>query len=146
MKSITWGDDIYRAILLNTFCILSKSYLLGPGKNWSDSEAAHEARLPGLLGLKSGMKALDVGCGVGGPMRTIASTSGAEVTGITINEYQVKRGEYHNKKVSPQHLYWLCNASQSSCDRLAPRILVAWLAMMIWSLDYVGCISYDLYL
>ena len=32
-------------------------------------------------------------------MRTIASTSGAEITGITINDYQVKRGEYHNGKV-----------------------------------------------
>ena len=46
------------------------------------------------------MKGLDVGCGVGGPMRTIASTSGAEITGITINDYQVKRGEYHNGKVT----------------------------------------------
>ena len=33
-------------------------------------------------------------------MRTIASTSGAEITGITINDYQVKRGEYHNGKVT----------------------------------------------
>jgi len=70
------------------------------GKDWAASEAAHEARLPGILGLKSGMKALDVGCGVGGPMRTIASTSGAEVTGITINDYQVNRGKYHNQKVT----------------------------------------------
>ena len=45
------------------------------------------------------MKALDVGCGVGGPMRTIACTSGAEITGITINQYQVQRGEHHNSKV-----------------------------------------------
>jgi 24-methylenesterol C-methyltransferase len=71
------------------------------GKDWASSEAAHEARLPGILGLRAGMKALDVGCGVGGPMRTIASTSGAEVTGITINEYQVNRGKYHNQKVRP---------------------------------------------
>lgn len=42
---------------------------------------------------------LDVGCGVGGPMRTIASTSGAEVTGITINGYQVSRAKHHNTKV-----------------------------------------------
>jgi hypothetical protein len=43
--------------------------------------------------------ALDCGCGVGGPMRTIAATSGGNVTGITINAYQVKRANYHNEKV-----------------------------------------------
>jgi len=69
-----------------------------PGKDLKASEAAHEARLAALLQLKPGMKALDCGCGVGGPMRTIAATSGAHVTGITINEYQVGRAKYHNAK------------------------------------------------
>ena len=45
------------------------------------------------------MKCLDCGCGVGGPLRTIASVSGAHITGITINEYQVSRAKYHNEKV-----------------------------------------------
>ena len=71
-----------------------------PGKNWKQSEAAHEARIPAILGLKPGQKCLDCGCGVGGPMRTIASTSGAQVTGITINEYQVQRAKHHNNVVS----------------------------------------------
>lgn len=61
-----------------------------PGKNWASSEAAHEARVAATLGLKPGMKCLDVGCGVGGPMRTIAAVSGAHITGITINQYQVR--------------------------------------------------------
>jgi sterol 24-C-methyltransferase len=38
------------------------------------------------LGAGKGMKVLDVGCGVGGPMRNIARFSGADVTGVTINE------------------------------------------------------------
>lgn len=42
-----------------------------------------------LLELKPGQKVLDVGCGVGGPMRAVASYSQAHVTGITINDYQV---------------------------------------------------------
>jgi hypothetical protein len=61
-----------------------------PGKTWAASEAAHEARVAAALGLKPGMRCLDVGCGVGGPMRTIAAVSGAHVTGITINQYQVR--------------------------------------------------------
>ena len=43
--------------------------------------------------LKPGMKCLDVGCGIGGPMRTIAAASGAHVTGITINDYQARGSE-----------------------------------------------------
>ena len=52
-----------------------------------------------VLGLKPGHRVIDVGCGVGGPMRTVASTSGARVTGLTINDYQVSRATYHNSKV-----------------------------------------------
>ena len=40
----------------------------------------------------SGKRLLDVGCGVGGPYRNIAKFTGADVTGITLNEYQVQRG------------------------------------------------------
>ena len=71
-----------------------------PAKDWKASEAAHEARIAAVIGLKPGMKCLDCGCGVGGPMRTIASVSGAHVTGITINEYQVQRAKHHNNVVS----------------------------------------------
>ncbi|EFJ51011.1 hypothetical protein VOLCADRAFT_103647 [Volvox carteri f. nagariensis] len=69
-----------------------------PNKDLRASEAAHEARIAALLRLKPGMKALDCGCGVGGPMRTVASVSGAHVTGITINQYQVDRAKHHNAK------------------------------------------------
>ncbi|GFR46821.1 hypothetical protein Agub_g8457 [Astrephomene gubernaculifera] len=69
-----------------------------PNKDLRASEAAHEARVAALLRVKPGMKVLDCGCGVGGPMRTIASVSGAHVTGITINQYQVDRATRHNEK------------------------------------------------
>jgi len=49
------------------------------------------------LGLKPGMKVLDVGCGVGGPMMEISRFSGASVVGINNNAYQVSRGERHIK-------------------------------------------------
>lgn len=61
------------------------------GKGVAPAEVAHETRVADILGLKPGLKALDVGCGVGGPLRTIAAHSGAHVTGVTINEYQVQR-------------------------------------------------------
>jgi sterol 24-C-methyltransferase len=51
------------------------------------------------LALRSGIgpdtKALDVGCGVGGPMRNMQIFTGADITGVTINEYQVKVGNQY---------------------------------------------------
>ena len=48
--------------------------------------------------MKPGMKVLDVGCGVGGPMRNMAVFSGSNIEGITINAYQVKIGNQYNEK------------------------------------------------
>lgn len=78
-----------------------------PGKSVGASEAAHESRIAAVLDAQPGYNVLDVGCGVGGPMRTIASTSGAHVTGVTINDYQVSRATYHNQKLG---LSELCEA------------------------------------
>lgn len=43
------------------------------------------------MGINKSDHVLDVGCGVGGPAREIARFTGAHITGITINEYQVER-------------------------------------------------------
>lgn len=61
------------------------------GESFDASLARHEFFLAHALGLKPGMKALDVGCGVGGPMRAIARFSGAGVVGVNNNDYQIKR-------------------------------------------------------
>jgi cyclopropane fatty-acyl-phospholipid synthase-like methyltransferase len=46
--------------------------------------------LPHTLHLtEKGQKILDVGCGVGGPAREVARFSGAHVTGLNNNAYQV---------------------------------------------------------
>lgn len=69
-----------------------------PGKSHKDATRVHEERVADLISAKPGSKILDVGSGVGGPMRAIAAHSRANVVGITINEYQVKRARQHNKK------------------------------------------------
>ncbi|KAI8819245.1 S-adenosyl-L-methionine-dependent methyltransferase [Fimicolochytrium jonesii] len=53
--------------------------------------AQHEDFLALKLGLKPGMQCVDVGCGVGGPLREIAKFSGATITGLNNNAYQVER-------------------------------------------------------
>eukprot|EP00741_Cyanophora_paradoxa_P024439 tig00022075_g23596.t1 len=62
------------------------------GESFEMSIARHEQWLALKMGLKPGMKVLDVGCGVGGPARTIARFSGANVVGLNLNDYQIKRG------------------------------------------------------
>jgi sterol 24-C-methyltransferase len=61
------------------------------------SLARHEHYLALRLGLGSGMKALDVGCGVGGPMRAIARFSGASIDGVNNNTHQLAKLREYNR-------------------------------------------------
>ena len=62
------------------------------GESFNQAIARHEYYLAGRLGVKQGDKVLDVGCGIGGPLRNIARFTRADITGVTLNEYQVLRG------------------------------------------------------
>nr|XP_043610143.1 24-methylenesterol C-methyltransferase 3-like [Erigeron canadensis] len=75
-----------------------------PGKSNLESTKIHEQMAVDLIEVKPGQKIIDVGCGVGGPMRAIAAHSKCKVVGITINDYQVKRTKAHNKKAGLDHL------------------------------------------
>jgi len=68
------------------------------------SLARHEFFLALRLGLRPGLRVLDVGCGVGGPMRAIARFSGASIEGINTNAYQVRRGIEQTRAAGLQHL------------------------------------------
>ena len=48
--------------------------------------------------MRRGDKVLDVGCGVGGPLREIAAFTGASVTGLNNNAFQISRGEAMNRR------------------------------------------------
>lgn len=74
------------------------------GESFAASLARHEQFLALRAGLKPGMKALDLGCGVGGPMRCIARFSGANVVGINNCAYQVKRCNILNERYGLAHL------------------------------------------
>jgi len=50
------------------------------------------------MGIKEGMRVLDVGCGVGGPAREIAKFSGAHITGLNNNDYQIDRATQYAAK------------------------------------------------
>jgi len=67
------------------------------GESFEASIIRQETAIAETIGLKPGMNALDVGCGVGGPLRNIVKHTGGYVTGITINDYQVERCNKLNK-------------------------------------------------
>ena len=66
------------------------------GEAFDASIARHEQWLAAKLALAPGMRVLDVGCGVGGPMRAIARFSGATIVGVNNNDYQIARGTKQN--------------------------------------------------
>jgi sterol 24-C-methyltransferase len=55
------------------------------------------------IGLKPGMKVLDVGCGVGGPAREIAKFTDAHITGLNNNDYQIDRATRYAEKEGLSH-------------------------------------------
>lgn len=56
--------------------------------DYKDTDEAREGSTPSM----ANVKIIDVGCGIGGPMRNICKFTGADVTGLTLNQYQVDRG------------------------------------------------------
>lgn len=64
-----------------------------PGESLVASQQRHDRELGELLRLRPGMKVADIGCGVAGPLVTIANSTGASITGINFNAIQIRRGK-----------------------------------------------------
>jgi len=78
----------------------AKSFHFAPrfkGESFDSSLARSEHFFALKLGLAPGMKVLDVGCGVGGPMRSIARFSGANIEGVNNNDYQLAKLQQYNE-------------------------------------------------
>jgi len=73
-------------------------------ESFDASLARAEHYLALRLGLQAGMRVLDVGCGVGGPMRSIARFSDATVEGVNNNDYQLEKVRSHNEEAGLGHL------------------------------------------
>jgi sterol 24-C-methyltransferase len=62
-------------------------------ESFNESIRRHEYQLAACLGVFGPTAhVLDVGCGIGGPMRNIARFLQCRITGVTLNPYQVQRG------------------------------------------------------
>ncbi|KAG9041765.1 Delta(24)-sterol C-methyltransferase [Tulasnella sp. UAMH 9824] len=68
------------------------------GEAFKQSLARHEHYLAAQMGLKPGMRVLDVGCGIGGPAREIARFTDANITGLNNNDFQIGRARRYTAK------------------------------------------------
>ena len=66
------------------------------GETFYESLIRYEHYLAAKGGFHEGQRLIDMGCGVGGPLRNIARFTGAQVTGINNNAYQIRRAKRYD--------------------------------------------------
>ncbi len=86
-----------------------------PGQNRADATTRMYRRVAELLELAPNKLALDLGCGVGGMLRYLASHSGANITGITLGENEVQQA---NQLIDRDGLGGLCRVVQGDCQTM----------------------------
>ncbi len=77
---------------------------LSPGESLEDSIVRHQRLMIGKLQLQEGMTVIDVGCGVGGPMRRVARESGVRVVCLNNNEQQLEKAKRRNVEAGLDHM------------------------------------------
>lgn len=125
-KSIEKREKEYHAMVTHFYNLVTDFYEYGWGQSFhfaprKKGETFNESilRAEYYLAARSGMtdksKVIDVGCGVGGPMRNIHHFTGADITGVTLSEYQVRVG---NKYCAQKGIDDKCRLVQGDFQQL----------------------------
>lgn len=93
-----WGESLHFAPL-------------SPRESVEDSKARHQRLMISKLELREGMTVIDVGCGIGGPMRRVVQEAGVRVLGVNSNEIQIERARELNAEAGIDHMveFLACN-------------------------------------
>ena len=86
-----WGDSLHFAPLSS-------------GESLEDSKARHQRLMISSLDLQEGMTVIDIGCGIGGPMRRVASEGGVRVVGVNSSDVQLKKAKRLNEAAGLDHM------------------------------------------
>ena len=78
-----WGESLHFAPL-------------SPTESLEDSKTRHQRLMIDKLDLREGMDVIDVGCGLGGPMRRVVGEGGVRVLGVNNNELQLEKAKALN--------------------------------------------------
>lgn len=84
---------------------------LQEGEKLTDAILRHERLMIQKLGLTAESNVIDVGCGTGGPMRTVAKETSAQVMLVNINAKQLAKAKAHNEIAGLEH-----QATYQQCD------------------------------
>ena len=93
-----WGESLHFAPL-------------APHETLEDSKIRHQRLMIDKLDMKQGMTVVDVGCGIGGPMRRVVRETGVRVVGININKIQLEKARKLNAEAGLDHMidYLACS-------------------------------------
>ncbi len=86
-----WGESLHFAPL-------------SPLESLEDSKTRHQRLMIAKLELREGMTVIDVGCGIGGPMRRVIREAGVRVVGINSNEIQLDKAKSLNAEAGLDHM------------------------------------------
>lgn len=101
LPSSTSTDGVGGALINLSLTVTAQSFhfcRFYKGEAFLQALARHEHYLASMMGLRPGMRVLDVGCGVGGPAREITRFCDAKIVGINNNEFQVGRARQKTAK------------------------------------------------
>ena len=93
-----WGESLHFAPL-------------SPSEGLEESKTRHQRQMIAKLELREGMTVIDVGCGIGGPMRRVAVEGGVQVLGVNTSEVQLNRAKLLDAEAGLGH-----KVSYLSCD------------------------------
>ncbi|MBN8912440.1 MAG: class I SAM-dependent methyltransferase [Rhizobiales bacterium] len=100
----------------------SCAFFATPGVSLADAQAAKKRHIAAKLDLKPGSRVLDIGSGWGGLALYLARTTGADVTGITLSEEQIKiaheRARTEAPERPPRFELWDYRAVEGPFDRI----------------------------
>ena len=86
-----WGESLHFAPL-------------SPSESLEDSKTRHQRLMIDKLALRQGMNVIDVGCGLGGPMRRVVREAGVRVVGINSSEVQLRKARALNDEEGIGHM------------------------------------------
>ena len=93
-----WGESLH-------FAPLSRRESL------EDSKIRHQRLMIAKLELRESMTVVDVGCGIGGPMRRVVQEAGVRVVGVNSNEIQLEKARSLSAEAGLDHMidYLACS-------------------------------------
>ena len=93
-----WGESLHFAPL-------------SPRESLEESKVRHQRLMIAKLELRKGMTVIDVGCGIGGPMRRVVREAGVRVVGVNSNEIQLEKAKSLNAEAGLDHMidYLACS-------------------------------------